>query len=321
MNEAEAADQPPRQERPVPAPRPRRTIIDIATFSGQNNEDIGEWLIKWQVAAAANGWTEEQQLQLLPAFLSGRAARMFWRIPLEARNDLEQVKECLDELFNTEEKRFLARQKLQEIIQGPRESVVEFSEKVDRLVLKGHDGLDNAERRDRIACESFVKGLRPEIKETVWEKCPHTFQEAVTAAERREVFLNASGRKTRVNEISDDVMVAIQKFNQERRQNNEEIWKAIQNLTSAVQDLVSRTASAQPLAPVPTPSLTPSLSPSLAPSQSQFQPRQQGKFRQPGRQVVCYHCNQTGHMRRDCPQMKSQRGQQEVAPTSTTSQS
>ena len=126
MNEAEAADQPLRQERPVPAPRPRRTIIDIATFSGQNNEDIGEWLIKRQVAAAANGWTEEQQLQLLPAFLSGRAARMFWRIPLEARNDLEQVKECLDELFNTEDLHFLGHFCLEKF---------PFMQNVSRIIL------------------------------------------------------------------------------------------------------------------------------------------------------------------------------------------
>ena len=105
------------------------------------------------------------------------------------------MKESLEELFKTEEKKFLARQKLQEISQGPRESVADFSEKVDKLVIKGHDGLNSLERRDRIACEFFIKGLRPEIKETVWEKSPSSFQEAITAAERREVFPSSMGRR------------------------------------------------------------------------------------------------------------------------------
>ena len=94
----------------------------------------------------------------------------------DTKNDLDELKDQLDETFNTEEKRFLARQKLQEVIQGPKESVAEFSERVDKLVVKGHDGLDGAERPDRIACESFVKGLRADIKEPVWENALHLFK-------------------------------------------------------------------------------------------------------------------------------------------------
>ncbi len=290
-NEADAApgeaEQPAPAARPVPAPRPRRTIVDIQQFSGKETEDITEWLLKWDIAAAANNWSDEQQLQMIPAYLSGRAARHFWRMPQEARRDLEQLKDLLEDTFNTEEKKFLARQKLQEITQGSRESVMEFSERVDRLVIKGHDGLDSTERKDRIACESFVKGLRPEIKETVWEKSPHTFQEAVTAAERREVYLNSVGRRGKVNEISDDVMAAIQKFNEDRTRSNEEIWQAIKNLTVAVQDLAVKTAES---------------------SQQQIFRQQNFRGNRPNtRSLVCYECNQPGHIKRNCPQ--KQRGQ------------
>ena len=277
-NEAVAAQLAP--ERPVPAPRPRRTIIDIATFSGKDKEDITEWLIKWDIAATANGWTDQHQLQMLPAYLSGRAARTFWKIPHETRQDLESMKEALEDLFNTEEKRFLARQKLQETTQGSRESVMDFAERIDCLVVKGHDGLDDGERRDRIACEQFIKGLRHEIKETVWEKCPQSFQEAITAAERREVYLNSMGKKSRVNEISEDVMATIQRFNEDRAKSNEEIWKAIQNLTSAVQNLAAQ--SAQSAAPYP-----------------EFQSAQRGRG-------TCFRCNQPGHIKRNCPQNSNQ---------------
>ena len=70
-NEADAvvAD----QERPVPAPRPRKTIVNIQPFTGKDSEDITEWLINWDIAAVANGWTEENQVQLIPADLSGRS--------------------------------------------------------------------------------------------------------------------------------------------------------------------------------------------------------------------------------------------------------
>eukprot|EP00795_Rhopilema_esculentum_P005376 gene5376-551_t len=205
-NEAVAAQLAP--ERPVPAPRSRSTIIDIATISGKDKEDITEWLIKWDIAATANGWQDQHQLQMLPAYLSGRAARTFWKIPHETRQDLESMKEALEDLFNTEEKRFLARQKLQETTQGSRESVMDFAERIDCLV------------------------------------------EAITAAERREVYLNSMGKKSRVNEIFEDVMATIQRFNEDRAKSNEEIWKAIQNLTLAVQNLAAQ--SAQSAAPIRT---------------------------------------------------------------------
>eukprot|EP00795_Rhopilema_esculentum_P009761 gene9761-18282_t len=295
-NEADAIHVAP--QRPVPVPRPRKTIVDIQPFTGRDNEDITEWMINWDIAAVANGLTDENQIQLIPAYLSGRAARMFWRIPLEERQDLEQLKESLEDHFNTEEKKFLARQKLQEIAQGPKESVAEFSEKIDKLVIKGHDGLDSLERKDRIACEFFIKGLRPEIKETVWEKSPRSFQEAITAAERREVFLNSLGRKSRVNTISDDVMATIQKFNEERVKSNEEIWKAIQNLTKAVESLASQAANkAQLASQEPVVALQPS--------------RYQGARRPPNGHVVYYRCNQPGHIQRNCPQAAPRRSQQQ----------
>ena len=283
------------QERPVPAPRPRKTIVNIQPFTGKDSEDITEWLINWDTAAVANGWTEENQIQLIPAYLSGRAGRMFWRIPLEERQDLEQLKESLEELFNTEEKKFLARQKLQEITQGPRESVAEFSEKVDKLVIKGHDGLDSLERRDRIACEFFIKGLRPEIKETVWEKSPSSFQEAITAAERREVFLSSMGRRARVNTITDDVMATIQRFNEERVKSNDEIWRAIQDLTKAVENLTTQMNSQAKLG--------------TRESVNTPQPRYQRARRPTNERVVCYRCNQPGHLQRACP-LEVQRGSQ-----------
>ena len=232
------------QERPVPAPRPRKTIVNIQPFTEKDSKDITEWLINWDIAPVANGWAEENQDQLISAYLSGRAVRMFWRILLEDRHNLEHLKDSFDEVFNTEEKILLTRQKLHEIPHGPRESVADFSEKVDKLVLKGHDGIDSLKRRDRIACKCFIKCLRPEIKETVWEKCPSSFQEAITAAEQREVFLRLMGRKSRVNAITDDVMATIQRFNEESVKSNEEIWKAIQSLTKAVENLTAQ-ASAQ----------------------------------------------------------------------------
>eukprot|EP00112_Aurelia_sp_Birch-Aquarium-sp1_P012430 Seg2613.3 transcript_id=Seg2613.3/GoldUCD/mRNA.D3Y31 product="hypothetical protein" protein_id=Seg2613.3/GoldUCD/D3Y31 len=276
--------------------RPRRTIIDIRPFSGSDEEDISEWLIRWDVAANANNWTSAQQLTMMPAYLMGRAGRIYWRLSAEVRSNLDDLKDCLDEYFNTQEKRFLARQKLQEVTQGPKESVVEFSERVDKLVTKGHDGLDDGARKDRIACESFIKGLRPDIKETVWEKCPNTFQEALQAAERREVFLNSVGKRSRVNEVSEDMIGLIQKFKEDRIKSNQEIWKAMQGLTAAVQALATAKNQEPPKQPMSSPMPMQSTNDRRAP-------------------ITCFYCHQSGHMRRNCPQRR-----QPIVPQAATSE-
>ena len=103
-NEAEAISAAEQIQTPVPAPRPRKTIVDISLFSGKETEDITEWMIRWDIAARANGWTEEHQIQILPAYLTGRAARIFWRIPQETREDIEELKEALEDYFNSEKK-------------------------------------------------------------------------------------------------------------------------------------------------------------------------------------------------------------------------
>ncbi len=84
--------------------RSRRTIVDIKTFAGKE-EDIAEWLIRWEVAANVNNWIPDQQLTMMPAYLTGRAGRIFWRFPKNVRNNLEDLKDQLDETFNTQEKR------------------------------------------------------------------------------------------------------------------------------------------------------------------------------------------------------------------------
>ena len=126
-NEAFALDdQPPPHEAPVGAAvgvRPKRTIVDITHFKGRPDEDVLEWLVRWEVAASATGWTEEHQLIVLPAYLGERAARWYWRTPAGIRQNLDAVKDAAEDTFNTEENKLLARQELQEIYQKPRETV------------------------------------------------------------------------------------------------------------------------------------------------------------------------------------------------------
>ena len=46
-------DQPPPYGADVGVP-PRRTIVDIMYFKGRPDDDVSEWLVRWEVAERAN---------------------------------------------------------------------------------------------------------------------------------------------------------------------------------------------------------------------------------------------------------------------------
>ena len=79
--------------------------------------------------------------------------------------------------------------------------------------------------------------------------------------------------------MSDDLVRQVQKFNEERVRSNDEIWKAIQDLTKAVQGIAAQ--QAQLIHEPPVPAARASL--------------------ERGRPVLtCFCCRQPGHLKRNC---------------------
>ena len=173
--------------------------------------------------------------------------------------------------------------------------MIEYSERIEKLVYKGYENIDNAKRRDKIACESVVKGLRLEIKEFVWGKCPETFSDALQASESREVFLQSLKKPARINEISEDVLATIQKFNQDQCESIEQIWKAILSLPTAAQQLT--TAG------------------NMHPGYEQQQQHTFGNPRCSKGGKFCYNCDEPGHIKHFCPQLERPRSRRETKPT------
>ena len=81
----------------MPAPRPRKSIIDILPFSGKDSEDITKWLMKWDIAATAGAWTDQHQFQILAVSLRDRTARPFGKNLEGAEHDMETLKEALQD--------------------------------------------------------------------------------------------------------------------------------------------------------------------------------------------------------------------------------
>ena len=67
---------------------PRRSLVEIAKFGGDDKEDIIEWLDGSNRSVAANGWTPEEEQVMLPLYLVGRASQHYRTTSQQVKNDI-----------------------------------------------------------------------------------------------------------------------------------------------------------------------------------------------------------------------------------------
>eukprot|EP00795_Rhopilema_esculentum_P001918 gene1918-16426_t len=114
----------------------KRSIVDIQYFAGRRSDDVNDWLEHWELAARVNDWDAEDELRRLPLYLKDNARRWFARQSEELKGNLDQLKNRLEDYFNNEDMRLLARGALAERKQRSRESVNEYAEAVETLARK-----------------------------------------------------------------------------------------------------------------------------------------------------------------------------------------
>ena len=54
---------------------PSRSIVDIPKSSGEDKDNIMEWLGLWNRAVMANGWSFDDEMVMFPSYLFGRKKR------------------------------------------------------------------------------------------------------------------------------------------------------------------------------------------------------------------------------------------------------
>ena len=271
----------------------KRSIVDIQHFAGRRSDDANDWLEQWELAARVNDWDAEDELRRLPLYLKDNARRWFVRQNAEIKENLDQLKTRLLDYFNNEDMRLLARGALAERKQRPRESVNEYAEAVETLARKGFP----ADRFNEAACEAFINGLKPDIKQWLWGKRLKEFEDAVLEAQTREMFLESESmpRKTKILAALEEM------FHEDTEDDNhglstrrpssrtqtvapvgrqqiqggdvDSIWKAISQLTEDVRKLAATNSHSST-------------------EQHATKPRI----------AKCWICGKPGHLKRNCPE-------------------
>ena len=164
---------------------PRRSVVEIAKFGGEDKEDIMEWLDSWNRSVAADGWTPEEEQVMHPLYLVGRASQHYRTIPQQFKHYLVKTRDR--EAFQLSVPKASFRNVLGERYQKPHESVADFYEDVCRLVQWGWSQKSPEFQKEK-SLEYFIKGLKPTIKKIFWGEDVEDIDLAYQKARTRELY-------------------------------------------------------------------------------------------------------------------------------------
>ena len=133
-----------------------KSIIKPATYDG--NSPWLDYKSHFDVCAKINDWTDTEK-GLYPAVsLRGQAQGVLGNLPLNARQDFDELVRSLEERFSPSNQTELYRKQLRERRQKAAESLPELGQDVRRLTNLAYPMAPN-DVREILAKEQFIDGL------------------------------------------------------------------------------------------------------------------------------------------------------------------
>ena len=218
----------PQQVRYRPRVAPRRSVVEIEKFAGEDRERIIEWLDSWNRATAANGWTPDEEQVILPLYLLGRASQFYRNLSLQIKNDANLLKREIEDHFNSPSQRLQSRNLVGERYQKPNESAADFYEDICKLVQRGWNTKSPEFLREK-SFEYFFKGLKPTIKKIFWGEGVEDIDTAYQKARTRELYIISKKGKGEVHAIDS-------KNAEEPRSTSSEFSELLEGMKTIMQD-------------------------------------------------------------------------------------
>ena len=177
--------------------------LRIPEFSGDENEDVKEFLRDFDGLANFFNSSDEEKARLLPILLTGDARMWIYSNSHLAGRTFKELSDALVKQFHSETVFWLLKVKLMNRKQLPGESVSQFASDILNLCRRLELSVE-----DKIC--RFVNGLRPELGNYVFLQRPKTFSEAETLARLKEVTLDE-----KPVDRTDEILRAIANNNQQ----------------------------------------------------------------------------------------------------------
>ena len=272
--------------------KPRRSVVEIHRFCGEEKEDITEWLETWNRAVAANAWNQNEEKVMLPLYLQGRASQYYRSLPMQIKENSIFLKGELEKHFNSPSQRLQARHLLGERSQRQNETVADFYEDICKLVRRGWNNKSSDFQNEK-ALEYFVKGLKPTIKKIFWGEEAEFLDDAYQKARTRELYLQSKKTKFDVRAVETDFGL---------KGNSGQTSPMEKQMTALLDSMQAIMKNQETLIALQAQNFSQGPS-SVAPS---FRSRGTTE-RRPRRDIECWNCGEKGHFQNKCENQPKQR--------------
>ena len=245
--------------------------------------DFALWLRQYECCAVANGWTDEEKLAKLPAFLRGYAASHYFLFEDEQKDTYDHLIINLKAALCPQVNREVFYREFEDRLLRHKEDPAIYLWSLQEILRKADPDLD-AEAFDALLSRQFMRGIPEQMKFKLLEQNPIPTLAEMVAFCKHFIAIRADNIKKKEEQPLTSFSAGISSINSEPKlqQSLSEKDCAIDRLATVVEKMAVQQQSL-----VATLQDRPSYS---APRPAKIS------------QVQCFFCGEMGHIARNCPE-------------------
>ena len=258
-----------------------RKTVKPATFDGKSS-----WIdykSHFEICADLNQWSYEDRGLYLAVSLRDQAQGVLGNLPSALRRNFDALSMALEERFAPANQNELYRAQLKERRQKASENIPELGQDIRRLTNLAYNSAPN-DVKETLAKDSFIDALHNgDMRLKIRQARPRDLNDAIRHAVELEVFNRAETKRVE----NEGFLRSLHDSQGDERDSRQTMVEQLKEIKESMQEL--------------------KLELNRLKDKRKLQEKERDRSgSDPKSDIICYHCNEKGHIRRNCPKFRQQ---------------